>query len=51
MKVSNSSAFDRYRDSVVNRAREDAAVHNFISIEHRTHPCINLISTRRKESA
>jgi hypothetical protein len=51
MTVSNSSASDRYRDSVFNRARENAAVHNFISKERRTHCCITPISTRRKENA
>jgi len=51
MTVSNSSASDRYRDSVFNRARENAALHNFVSKEHRTHRCINPISTRRKENA
>jgi hypothetical protein len=52
MTVSNSSASDRYRDSVFNRARENAALHNFVSKEQRrTHRCINPISTRRKENA
>jgi hypothetical protein len=51
MTASNSNASDRYRDSVFNRAREDAAVHNFISKEHRAHRCINPISTQRKENA
>ena len=51
MTVSNPSASDRYQDSVFNRARENAAVHNLISKEHRTHRCINPISTRWKENA
>jgi len=51
MTVSNSSASDRRRDSVFDRAREDATVHNLISKEHRTHRCINPISTRWKENA
>ena len=51
MTVSNSSASDRYRDSAFSGARENAAVHNFIFKEYRTHSCLNPISTGRKENA